>query len=163
MRKKTLIKENEGLSKANQYLHDRIGGLEKQLSISDNVISKYYKDLDAEKKKYAALLEKYIAMMETKVNSHRVYEKKIKDVKIIVKEQEKRPVYTYDMSGVEVKETSTVGVKFQYGGFEYGDYIVYNKPTLEVCDVVEAANVLFVSLLNALDQPQEGDENGKQI
>lgn len=122
-------------------------------------IKRLHDDLAAEKEKYAALLEKYIAMMETKVNSHRAYEKKIKNVKIIVREQEKRPVYTDDMSAVEVKEVSTVSVKFQYGGIEHGDYIVHNKPTLEVCDVVEAANVLFVSLLSALDQPQQGKDN----
>lgn len=64
MRKKTLLKENEGLSKANQYLHDRIGGLEKQLDLANSGISKFCKELDAEKKKYAELLEQYIDMME---------------------------------------------------------------------------------------------------
>lgn len=116
-------------------------------------------DIAGKDEKYTELLERYISMMEVKVNSHCVYEKKIKDVKIIVREHEMRPDFTEDSNSLVMKEMSTVAVKLRYGGIEYGDYIVLNKPSLEVNDVVDVANELFVSLLSALDQPQEGDGN----
>lgn len=64
MRKKALKKLCESLREKNDFLHDRIGGLEKQLDLANSGISKFCKDLDAEKKKYTELLEKYIDMME---------------------------------------------------------------------------------------------------
>lgn len=87
----------------------------------------------------------------------------IKDLKLIVRENE--PRYFLDEESDEVVEmiVSTVAVKLQYGGEQYGEYVICNKPTLKASDVVDVANELFDSLLRSLDQPQEGDGNGKQI
>ena len=146
---------NRALKKENERLRGEL--LEASRKICDlRVVNKRYEDeLADSKEKYAELLEKYIAMMEVKLNSHCVYEKKIKDVKIIVREHEMRPDFTDDFDSLVMKEMSTVAVKFRYAGIEYGDYIVLDKPTLDVSDVVDVANELFVSLLSALDQPQE--------
>lgn len=152
-------KENERLQKEINDLNMKIGNILRQQYNDRDTIKDLREELSGEKEKYAELLEKYIAMMEVKANSHCVYEKKIKDVKIIVREHEMRPDFTDDSNSLVVKEMSTVAVKFQYGGIEYGDYILLNKPSLEVSDVVDVANELFVSLLSALDQPQEGKDN----
>ena len=127
--------------------------------VNEDTIKQLRADIADKDAKYAELLERYISMMEVKVNSHCVYEKKIKDVKIIVREHEMRPDFTEDSNSLVMKEMSTVAVKLRYGGIEYGDYIVINKPTLEVCEVVEAVNELFNALTNELYQPQEGVEN----
>lgn len=68
MRKKALKKICESLREENEFLHDRIDSLEKQINLAYSGNSKLCKELDAEriagKEKYSALLEKYIDMME---------------------------------------------------------------------------------------------------
>jgi len=86
-------------------------------------------------------------------------QQKIQDLKLIVKENETRYVFDEESDKMEEKVVSTVAVKLRYGSEQYGEYVVCNKPTLEVSDVVDAANEIFASLLSALDQPQEGDGN----
>lgn len=83
----------------------------------------------------------------------------IQDLKLFVKENQTRYVLDEESDKMEEMIVSTVAVKLRYGSEQYGEYIVYNKPTLEVSDVVDAANELFVSLLSALDHLQEGKDN----
>lgn len=68
MGKKALKKICESLREENEFLHDRIFDLEKQINLAYCGNSKLCKELDAEKingkEKYSALLEKYIDMME---------------------------------------------------------------------------------------------------
>lgn len=83
----------------------------------------------------------------------------IQDIKIIVKENDTR-LYFDDETGETVRMTiSTVGVKILHNGEYYGEYVVFNKPTLDVSDVVEAANELLCALLSCFDQPQKGADN----
>jgi hypothetical protein len=88
-------------------------------------------------------------------------QQKIQDLKIIVNENETRYVFDEETGKSEKIEVSTVAVKLRYGSEQYGEYVICNKPTLKASDVVDVANEIFVSLLSALDQPQEGDGNGK--
>ena len=90
-------------------------------------------------------------------------QQKIQDLKLIVRENEMRYVLDEESDEVVGGMVSSVAVKLQYGGEQYGEYVICNKPTLTASDVVDVANELFVSLLRSLDQPQEGDGNGKQI
>lgn len=86
-------------------------------------------------------------------------QQKIQDIKLIVKKNETRYVFDEESGKMKEMRVSTVAVTLRYGSEQYGEYVVCRKPTLEVSDVVDVANEIFVSLLSALDQPQEGDGN----
>lgn len=161
-------KDKKKIEELEKELSDAAHKISRLLSIkfdNEDTIKQLRADIAGKDEKYTELLEKYIAMMEkaAQLNEQTVEVTPIKGIKIIVRENEKRLYDENEGATVVVKEVSTVGVKLQYNGELYGDYIVINKPTLEVCEVVEAVNEVFVSLLSALDQPQEGDGNGKQI
>ena len=86
----------------------------------------------------------------------------IEDIRIIVKENVVR--YDLDEETGKVIEMlfSTVGAKLTSDGEQYGTYIVFNKPTLEVHDVVEAANEIFERLITHWQKHVEGKTNEKQ-
>lgn len=80
----------------------------------------------------------------------------MKEIKIIVKENYSRHIFPL---GEENEMISTVGVRILNNGEYYGSYIVYEKPKLDVVDVVEAANNLLCELLSNSDHQQEGADN----
>ncbi len=80
----------------------------------------------------------------------------MEEIKIIVKENFSRHIFPL---GEENEMISTVGVRILKNGEHYGNYIVYEKPKLEVVDVVEAANKLLCELLSNSDHQQEGAQD----
>ena len=49
-------------------------------------------------------------------------------------------------------KVSTLGVKFDFGGEWYGDYIVISKPSVTVQDVMEALEQLSPRILKAMKE-----------
>ena len=80
----------------------------------------------------------------------------MEEIKIIVKENFSRHIFPL---GEENEIISTVGVKIRQNGEYLGNYIGFEKPKLDVADVVEAANKLLCELLSNSDHQQEGEEN----
>lgn len=75
----------------------------------------------------------------------------IEEIRLVV--NEKAPMSMFNEDGDD--KVSTVGVKIRLGGEYLGDYIGFNKPTLEVSDVVSAANELFGTVIEEM----KGEEN----
>lgn len=86
----------------------------------------------------------------------------IKEIKIIVKENSPRMEFDDETGEIVEKIVSTVGARILHNGEHYGEYVVFNKPTLDVSEVVDTANELLCKLLSGLDQPREEETMSKE-
>ena len=86
-----------------------------------------------------------------KEEDNAIKETDIEEIKLVVKESVPREWYL----GKTDDQISTVGVKIRLGGELIGHYIEFNKPTLEVSDVVDAANTIFGELIESLKEGVE--------
>lgn len=81
----------------------------------------------------------------------------IEAIRIIVQENVVQSAFDEETGEVIKKIISTVGVRLKSGDQMYGEYVVYNKPTLQVSDVVEAANEILESLIKHSQNYTEGN------
>jgi hypothetical protein len=82
----------------------------------------------------------------------------IESIKIIINENVVHSGVDEESGEVFDQIVSTVGVKFQADGEQYGTYTVVNKPTLEACDVVNEANAILERFTETLSNALRDDE-----
>ena len=79
----------------------------------------------------------------------------IEEIRLVVKEKLQK------LCGKTDGEVSTVGVKILRSRKYFGDYIEFNKPTLEVSDVVSAANELFGAVIEEMKGAEDETKDEK--
>ena len=79
-----------------------------------------------------------------KEEDNAIKETDIEEIKLVVNENLQK------LRGKPDDEVSTVGVKILRNRKYFGDYIEFNKPTLEASDVVSAANELFGAVIEEM-------------
>ena len=85
-----------------------------------------------------------------KEEDNAIKETDIEEIRLVVKEKLQK------LCGKTDGEVSTVGVKILRSRKYFGDYIEFNKPTLEVSDVVSAANELFGAVIEEMKGAEDG-------